>query len=33
MSANMELLKQIAKENGVSIAQMADCSGMNTATL
>ena len=33
MSAKMELLKRIAKENGVTIEQMAASAGMSTATL
>ena len=33
MSAKMELLRQIAKENGVTIDQMAASAGMSTATL
>ena len=33
MSAKMELLKKIAKENGVTIEQMAASAGMSTATL
>ena len=33
MSAKMELLKKIAKENGVTIDQMAASAGISTATL
>lgn len=33
MSAKMELLRQIAKENGVTIEQLAASAGMSTATL
>ena len=33
MSANMELLKQIAKENDVTIEELAAGAGMNKSTL
>lgn len=33
MSVKMELLKKIAKDNGVTIEQMAASAGMSTATL